>query len=273
MSNIAKFESVQDEERKALLKKTFCADLTDAELELFCHVCKQTGMDPFIKQIYAVKRQGKMTIQVGIDGLRSIAEKSGNYSPGKEPLFQYKNDSLFSSTAYVKKKTSDGTWHEVSATAFYSEYAPAYTNNFWKDKPHVMLSKCAEALAIRRAFPSVTANLYTKDEMDQADPTIDSDSYSMSKHSECQIIDPRPSKAGSESIEQMSCMRALIIELESDGIPSEKLAEWIKLRCDLKNQSEVSVIKACLEKDVLPKFKTSFGNWLKSQNEPVETAV
>lgn len=156
-------------EKIELLKRTFCKDLTNDELELFIHVCKKTGLDPFIKQIYAVKRGGVMTIQTSIDGLRLIADRTKSYSPGREPSFTYtKENSLVSATAYIKKRTSDGVWHEISSTAFFNEYKPSYKNNFWSDKPHIMLAKCAEAMALRRAFPAEMTGLYSDDEMHQA---------------------------------------------------------------------------------------------------------
>lgn len=161
------------ESKRDLIKRTVCRGATDDELQLFIHVCKKTGLDPFMKQIHAVKRKSKngevMTIQTGIDGLRLTADRTGNYSPGREPAFQYDEQGrLKSATAYIKKRTPDGVWHEVSATAFYAEYKPAYTNDFWENKGHIMLSKCAEALALRKAFPAEMSGLYTQEEMEQA---------------------------------------------------------------------------------------------------------
>jgi phage recombination protein Bet len=146
-----------------------CKDINDIELEFFAGICKKTGLDPFIKQIYPIKRGGKLTIQTSIDGYRLIADRTGRYSPGKESKFEYdETGKLRSATAYVKKQSSDGTWHEVPAIAHYDEYC-ADSNQIWKKMPHVMLAKCAEALALRKAFPAELHGVYTKEEMDQAD--------------------------------------------------------------------------------------------------------
>jgi len=163
-------------EQSALIKNYLCKGITDDELKLFSAVCKKTGLDPFMKQIYAVKRKDQMTIQTSIDGYRLIAERTGRYAPGKESTYSYNGDKLVSATSYVKKQTSDGTWHEIACSAYYDEYKPAYSNQFWESKKHIMLAKCAESLALRKAFPSELSGIYSDDEMAQA-PTIDYMSY------------------------------------------------------------------------------------------------
>jgi hypothetical protein len=137
-----------------------------------------------MKQVYAVKRwdsnlkREAMTIQTGIDGYRLIAERTGRYCPGKETVYVYGNNgTLVSATAYVKKQTSDGTWHEVSASAFYEEYCQRTKEGkpmaMWAKMPHVMLAKVAESLALRKAFPADLSGIYTKEEMDQSEILIE----------------------------------------------------------------------------------------------------
>jgi phage recombination protein Bet len=167
-----------------LLKRTICRGATDDELELFLHACKRTGLDPFMRQIYAVKRKEwdpdagckveKMVIQTGIDGYRLIADRTDRYMPGREPTFTYNdNGNLLSATAYVKKRDKSGEWHEIAASALFDEYAGKKSGGeptmMWASKPHIMLAKCAEALVLRKAFPAELSGVYTKDEMDQAD--------------------------------------------------------------------------------------------------------
>lgn len=154
-------------EKRKLLKDTVCRGASDSEFELFLHVCIKTGLDPFMKQIYSIPRGGQRTIQTSIDGFRLIAERTNRYAPGKEPSYVYNGEAqLISATATVKKMTADGTWHDVSATAFNSEYNGK--NTFWTKMPHLMLAKCAECLALRRAFPAEMSGVYTDEEMQQA---------------------------------------------------------------------------------------------------------
>lgn len=163
-------------EKIQLLKDTVCKGASDAELQLFLHVCVRTGLDPFMKQIYSIPRKNKKpdgsyetvrTIQTSIDGLRLIAERTCKYAPGKEPVYVYdSNGRLFSATSFVKKMTADGTWHDVSSTAFNAEFNPG--NSFWNKMPHLMLAKVAEASALKKAFPAEMSGVYSDDEMEQA---------------------------------------------------------------------------------------------------------
>lgn len=174
MNEIMKETNIS-ESQVDLIKRTICKGASNEELELFLHACRRTKLDPFMKQIYAVKRWDKklgrevMTIQTSIDGFRVIAERTGKYAPGKKSEFEYgENKKITSATAYVKKMTPDGTWHEVSATAFYEEYVQLTkegVSSFWARMPHVMLGKCAESVALRKAFPAELSGIYTHEEM------------------------------------------------------------------------------------------------------------
>jgi len=164
------------EDQIALLKNHICPGFSEEELQIFMHACKRTELDPFMRQIYAVKiwnsklKKYTMSIQTGIDGYRLIADRTGKYSPGRDTVFNYtKENKLLSASAYVKKMTPDGSWHEIGSEAFWEEYAQRKKDgelvHFWATKPHIMLGKCAEALALRKAFPAELSGIYTKEEM------------------------------------------------------------------------------------------------------------
>ena len=171
---------IWDDRKKQLLKDTICKTFTDDEFELFLHVCKRTQLDPFIKQIHAVPRwdntlkRNVMIIQTGIDGYRLIAERTRAYAPGQKPTFTLAADgSIIAATAYVKKLTADNTWHVVEAEAYWDEYVQCNKEGrptaMWVKMPHNQLAKCAEALALRKAFPAELSGIYTREEMEQAE--------------------------------------------------------------------------------------------------------
>lgn len=153
-----------------------------ADLIYFLQVCRTTGLNPFSKQIYAVyrwdSRAGKevMSIQAGIDGLRSVAERTGLYAGSDAGQFTYTaedNATPESASVTVYKLNSiTGERMPTTATARWAEYYPGDAQGMmWKKMPETMLEKCAEAKALRKAFPNV-AQIYTPEEMQQADPVM-----------------------------------------------------------------------------------------------------
>ena len=164
-----------------VVRETLAPDLTAGELQLFALVAARSGLDPFARQIYAVKRQGRMTIQTGIDGYRSIAARTGEYDGQDEPTFGpncgcdlLPKPHPESSTVRVYRK---GMGRPVGATAFWHEYVPdPRAAMMWTKMPHVMIAKVAEALALRKAFPwdpnsrsGIGSDIYTTEEMAQAE--------------------------------------------------------------------------------------------------------
>jgi phage recombination protein Bet len=173
-----------EEQCKSLRDSIFPKELSNADFEVFKYVCARTGLDPFMKQIHASPRKEwnvdkpKMVLITAIDGHRLIAERTGKYAPGKATEYTYDKDGkLFSATAFIKKMTVDGTWHEVSETCLYSEYCQTKKDGspteMWRKMGHVMLGKCAKVAALRAAFPAEMSGLYAKEEMDQATNVTD----------------------------------------------------------------------------------------------------
>lgn len=153
-----------NEEDVKTIKEAYGQGASDSEFKIFMNICEQTKLNPFTKQIYFIKISGKMTTMTSIDGLRLIAERTGKYVPGRDTSYTYdKAGNLYSATSFVKKLGPDNSWHEVPATAIFSEYKKS--GGVWSAMPHVMLAKCAESLALRKAFPADLSGLYSEDEM------------------------------------------------------------------------------------------------------------
>jgi len=158
---IAKTGTDYTREQIDTIKQTVAKGANDSQLALFLQVCKSRGLDPFTKQVYFTP-QG---IIVSIDGFRAIAERTGCYAPGPT-RYEY-DDAKNLVAAYVTvRKLVAGQWFDIEESAFFDEYRGS--SPIWKKMPRVMLAKCAEARALRRAFSSDLSGLYSPEEMDQA---------------------------------------------------------------------------------------------------------
>lgn len=157
----------------ALIKRTIAKGASDDELKLFLAQCARTGLDPFSRQIYWISRGGKGSTQVSIDGFRVVAERTGELDgqdvhwcgdDGAWVDVWLKKENPAAARVLVYRK---GCAHAFPGIARWVEYQAG--GPMWQKMPATMLAKCAEALALRKAFPHQLSGLYTSDEMDQAD--------------------------------------------------------------------------------------------------------
>lgn len=155
-------------EQIQLIKRTVAKDATDDELKLFMVIANKHGLDPFTKQIHFVKRGGIGTIQTGIDGYRAIAERSGQLAGIEDPVFDSEDQSHPKKATVTVYKLMGGQRIPFTASARWEEYK-SDVGPMWKKMPYLMLGKCAEALALRKAFPNDLSGIYTSEEMQQAD--------------------------------------------------------------------------------------------------------
>lgn len=171
--------------QRAALAQLGLHDAPDADLAVFLHQAQRTGLDPFARQIYMIGRwdnrsgKNKYTIQTGIDGFRIVADRRPEYGGQVGPewcgedgvwrdVWTARTPPAAARVGVIRR----GWERPIYATALFREYA-GYTGKgdltkMWSEKGTLMIAKCAEALALRKAFPQDLSGIYTSEEMTQA---------------------------------------------------------------------------------------------------------
>lgn len=166
-------------EQVKLLADTVAKGCTESELKFFLEVARMARLNPFLNQIRPVKRWNSdlgreaMVLQVGIDGYRSMAADTQDLAGIDDAVFDTEDEDHPKWAKVTVYRWSRGEKIPYTATARWSEYVQrkkdGTVNHMWSSKPYLMLAKCSEALALRKAFPAELAGVYTDEEMGQAD--------------------------------------------------------------------------------------------------------
>lgn len=161
-------------EQQQMIRDSFLSGASESEAKVLLELARARRLNPITGQIHFVKRPKKegerwiyvWAAQVGIDGFRAIAARTGKYEGQDEPEFEV-DQAGRPRLCRVRVYRSDWS-RPVVGVAHYAEFVQTMKdgspNHMWKNKPHVMLAKCAEASALRKAFPDDIGGLYTPDE-------------------------------------------------------------------------------------------------------------
>lgn len=206
------------------------------ELQLFLYQAKKLGLDPLTNQIHFVKYgtgdKAKITIQTGIDGFRAKAQRSKLYAGSDDYVFD-DNKTQFQMLEDGKNKprTATVTVYKIiggqrvafTATAEWNAYFPKNEKNqfMWNKMPFLMLGKCAEALALRKAFPDDLSGVFIYEEMEQATftETIDNGNKPRGKGKNKEIAPPEPVDYVKKLNDKLAS-----IKLEVEGEQPEKIS-------------------------------------------------
>jgi len=198
--------ALHDSKMLGLIRRTVAKDANNDEFDVFIAMCRVLRLDPLRRQAYCFifKKRGKhgepeqrqLTLVTAISGLRAIADRTGNFRPDEDAAELHfddgAKDAATNPLGLVKAvvrvhKFSHGSWHKVTAEAWWDEYAPIKdewaqdetgtrrptgkrvldTSGQWGKMPRLMLAKVAEAAALRKAFPDELSNVYEDSEVDR----------------------------------------------------------------------------------------------------------
>jgi phage recombination protein Bet len=161
-----------------LIKRQVAVGVTDDELRLFLYQCQRTGLDALTKQIYAIKRGGRLTIQTAIDGFRLIAQRTGDYRGQVGPFWCGANGiwadvwlsnepPVASKVGVWRKEFQEPVWGVARTDAYAARNERGQLSGLWRTMADTMVAKCAEALALRKAFPHELSGIYSGDEVQE----------------------------------------------------------------------------------------------------------
>jgi phage recombination protein Bet len=202
-------QEAYNREQIELIKNTVAKGATDDELKMFTNIAQKYGLDPFIKEIWFIKRAKKVKgrdgnwdyprlpngeidyrdaetlIMTSRDGYLKIAQRDPEFDgiigfPVKEgDDFQIDAQNYHVTHKFgAKRGKIIGAWSKVDhkhrkpviVYADFVEYnAPNSTT--WKQYPSAMIQKVAEVLALKRQFG--ISGLVTREEMKDIDMTED----------------------------------------------------------------------------------------------------
>jgi phage recombination protein Bet len=239
-ATLAKAEPMAfSEEQERMIRDTFANGASAQEFAVLLEIAKVRRLNPLLRQIHFVKRWDRdkgrevWSTQVSIDGLRAIAERTGKYDGQDEPEFMERDGRIVGCKVRVYRK--DWTRPAVGV-AYWSEYVQTKKDGnptqFWSRMPHVMIAKCAEALALRKAFPEDMSGLYTPEEMAQAENSrraVQAEAAELAS-------EPDLEKALSESVDANwpAWAASYVASIEATHTKGELLEVWASFQDDVK---------------------------------------
>jgi hypothetical protein len=195
MSNITAINTTNeiDQHIWSALKNSLYTGAKDESIKMVLDYCKAAKLDPMQKPVHIVpmnvknsltgRYEYKDVVMPGVGLYRIQAARSNQYAGVSEPEFgedvtcnlgvvditypkwcKVTVKKLVNNT--IVEFTAKEYWLENYATASKESIAP---NTMWKKRPYGQIAKCAEAQALRKAFPEIISQHVTAEEMEGKD--------------------------------------------------------------------------------------------------------
>jgi len=174
------------DEQITTIKNTVAKGATDEELSMFLHTAQANGLDPILKEIWFIKMSTGPVIFTSRDGYLKIGHSHESFE-GMVSDVIYEGDTFKRVGLDVNHEYSSKRGQIIGAYAIVyrsDKRVPTYVyapmkdydkkNTQWKQYPHAMILKVAEAMTLKRAFS--ISGLVSKEELDmeELEPVVKS---------------------------------------------------------------------------------------------------
>lgn len=175
-----------------VLKETIYPDAADESILMAVDYCKVRHLDILKKPVHIVpiwnEKKGKMVDSVwqGISELRTTAMRTKEYAGIDETVYgEEVTQDVHGVTVTFPKYAQVTVYRNIAGqrVAFvgdkvfwlenYAKKKGGAPNAMWQQRPYGQIAKCAEAAALRKAFPEEIGNDYTAEEMEGKAINID----------------------------------------------------------------------------------------------------
>lgn len=179
----------QVEAVRTALKTSLYPGASDASVDLVLSYCRAAGLDPMQKPVHIVPmwdskaRETRDVIMPGIGLYRTNAARTGEFAGMSEPEFgpmvtEHIGNKKVTFPEWcrvtVSRRLPSGHVAQFTAVEYWIEnYAikggkeqDQSPNAMWSKRPRGQLAKCAQAQALRMAFPEATGSAPTAEEME-----------------------------------------------------------------------------------------------------------
>ena len=213
-------------------------NVTDQEVAMFLKLCEGQKLNPFLREAYLVKYGNQpATIIAGKDAFVKRAEANANYKGQKSGIIVINLNNEIQEregTFYLKgreelvggwaritfKDDKEDVYNTVSLDEYIGKKKDGSINSMWNSKPATMIRKVALVQALREAFPTSLAQLYTEEEMNIQEelPTESVDVEEERRKNEYVPVPPKAaSKIMKQQVMQLAAEKGLMIGQGKDA--------------------------------------------------------
>jgi len=178
-------------QQEQMIRDMFARDASNEEFSVLMEVAKARRLNPLLKEIHFMKRWDNdlnryvWSAMVSIEGLRTLAERTGEYEGQDPPKWEYEDGEGGKKWLVAAYVTVYRTGRKpCTGVAYYEEFLQTKRdgnpNRMWATMPRNQLAKCAEAMAFRKIFPNETGGLNVPEEFNGRDDGSPTEAHKMS---------------------------------------------------------------------------------------------